>query len=154
MTERRLRRLTGADLAGLVALERAGQVRPWPAARLEAALASADHAVIGLEEAGLLVGHAVVARQPFDAELEAILVAPARRGCGLAAELLRGVIAQARGWGSERLLLEVRASNAPAIALYRRAGLVEDGRRRGYYPPLAGAAREDALLMSRPLGEA
>ncbi|MDN3557659.1 GNAT family N-acetyltransferase [Halomonas maura] len=153
MPERRLRRLTGADLAALVALERAGQARPWPTARLEAALASAEHAVLGLE-AGGLIGHAVVARQPFDAELEAILVAPAHRGGGLAAQLLCGVIAQARGWGSERLLLEVRASNAPAIALYRRAGLVEDGRRHGYYPPLAGTRREDALLMSRPLGGA
>lgn len=150
MPERLLRRLTGADLAALVALEGAGQARPWPADRLEAALASPDHAVLGIEEVGL-VGHAVVARQPFDAELEAILVAPAHRGRGLAAELLHGVIAQARDWGSERLLLEVRAGNAPAIALYRRAGLVEDGRRRGYYPPLAGTVREDALLMSRPL---
>ncbi|RTR03370.1 ribosomal protein S18-alanine N-acetyltransferase [Halomonas nitroreducens] len=153
MPERRLRRLTGADLVALDALERAGQGQPWPTAQLQAALASPDHAVLGVEAAEL-VGHAVVARQPFDAELETILVAPAHRGRGLAGMLLRGVIEQAQDWGCERLLLEVRASNAPAIALYRRAGLVEDGRRRGYYPPLTGTVREDALLMSRPLGGA
>ncbi|MBB3142328.1 ribosomal protein S18-alanine N-acetyltransferase [Halomonas organivorans] len=153
MTEPRLRELAVADLAALAALEEAGQVQPWPAERFEAVLVSAQHAVLGLEDATGLIGHAVLARQPFDAELEAILVSPARRGEGLASRLLAAVISRACEWGAERLLLEVRAGNAPAIALYRRAGLEEDGRRRGYYPPLAGARREDALLMSRPLTE-
>ena len=73
---------------------------------------------------------------------------------GLAAMLLTAVVTQCRRWGSERLLLEVRAGNAAAVALYRRAGFNEDGRRRGYYPPLegtTGANREDAILMSRRL---
>ncbi|XKE45049.1 GNAT family N-acetyltransferase [Halomonas organivorans] len=148
MPEPRLRRLTPADLPSLVDLEAGGQPQPWSVGQLEAVLASDFHAVIGLEGAKGLVGHAVVARQPFDAELEVILVAPRWRGHGLARLLLEGVLETARRWGVERLLLEVRAGNAPAIALYRRAGLVVDGRRRGYYPPLAGAEREDALLMS------
>ena len=42
------------------------------------------------------------------------------------------------------VVLEVRASNAPAQALYRRAGFVVDGRRPRYYPD-----GEDAVLMSR-----
>ncbi len=151
MPEPRLRELDLADLAALVALEASGQVHPWPASRLEAALTAQDVAVLGLEDATGLIGHAVVARQPFDAELEALLITPARRGERLAGPLLAAVVEYARGWGAERLLLEVRAGNAPAIALYRRAGLAEDGRRRGYYPPLSGAEREDALLMSLSL---
>jgi len=39
------------------------------------------------------------------------------------------------------VLLEVRASNAAAQALYTAAGFVADGRRPGYYPD-----GEDALL--------
>ncbi|MDR5867152.1 ribosomal protein S18-alanine N-acetyltransferase [Halomonas koreensis] len=148
----RLRRLGVGDLEALVALEAAGQAQPWSPAQLRAALASPDHAVFGVEAGGELVAHAVVARGPFDAELEAILVAPARRGEGLATRLMDEAKAEARRWGSERLLLEVRGGNAPAIALYRRAGLRVDGRRRGYYPPQAGADREDALLMSGPPG--
>ncbi|MCK2185352.1 ribosomal protein S18-alanine N-acetyltransferase [Halomonas getboli] len=151
MPEPRLRELGPADLASLVELEGRGQAHPWPASRLEQALMAEEYAVLGLDDTTGLIGHAVVARQPFDAELESILIAPARRGEGLAGRLLAAVIERAREGSAERLLLEVRAGNAPAIALYRRAGFAEDGRRRGYYPPLAGTEREDALLMSRPL---
>jgi ribosomal-protein-alanine N-acetyltransferase len=43
--------------------------------------------------------------------------------------------------------LEVRISNRAAIALYERAGFVQDGRRRGYYRD----PEEDAVLMGLPL---
>ncbi|KGE79497.1 ribosomal-protein-alanine N-acetyltransferase [Halomonas sp. ND22Bw] len=151
MPEPRLRALGLPDLSALIELEASGQAHPWSATRLEQALAAAEYAVLGLEDAAGLIGHAVVSRQPFDAELESILIAPERRGEGLAGKLLAAVVERAREGGAERLLLEVRAGNAAAIALYRRAGFAEDGRRRGYYPPLAGTEREDALLMSRPL---
>jgi [ribosomal protein S18]-alanine N-acetyltransferase len=52
-----------------------------------------------------------------------------------------------------KIFLEVRVSNAAAIALYRASGFVEIGRRRGYYQNTNG--REDALLMACELiGEA
>jgi ribosomal-protein-alanine N-acetyltransferase len=47
------------------------------------------------------------------------------------------------------MFLEVRPSNAKALALYRRAGFQQVGRRRGYYPGENG--REDALIMRLPL---
>jgi len=50
----------------------------------------------------------------------------------------------AHGFGS--LLLEVRPSNAGAIALYRRVGFAEIGRRKRYYPA-ENSTREDALVM-------
>lgn len=62
---------------------------------------------------------------------------------------MESVLAIAKGWLSERLLLEVRVGNLGAIRLYQRCGFSEDGCRRGYYPAVEGAAgREDALLMS------
>ncbi|MCE8022573.1 MULTISPECIES: ribosomal protein S18-alanine N-acetyltransferase [Halomonadaceae] len=153
MTEGEVRCLSLGDLERLAALERQ-QPRHWSAGQLQAALEDRDCCVLGIEVESALIGHAVVARLPFEAELQAMLVAPAMRRRGLAAALLEAVVEQCRRWGSERLLLEVRAGNVAAIALYRRAGFSEDGRRRGYYPPLdeaADAAREDALLMSRRL---
>lgn len=141
-------------LAALVELERVYQTYPLSAARLKAALTDGADMVFGLEEDGELLGYAILSRLPFDAELQSILVARHARRRGLAVALMEAVIAQAKAWKSERLLLEVREANAPAITLYRRMGFAEDGRRRDYYPSLDGAGREDALLMSRHLGGA
>ncbi|QJQ94594.1 MULTISPECIES: ribosomal protein S18-alanine N-acetyltransferase [Halomonadaceae] len=146
-----LQALNGRYLAELAALERLGQRYPWSEGQLAKALDDADTNVWGaLAGEGYVLGFAVLCRLPFDAELQAITVAPAARRQGIAGALLVRLEQQARAWGSERLLLEVRESNTAAIALYRGHGFVEDGRRRGYYPALAGQ-REDALLMSRPL---
>ncbi|MDI5890112.1 GNAT family N-acetyltransferase [Halomonas rhizosphaerae] len=146
-----VRRLVPADLATLSALELAASSAPWSPDQLQAALDDSDTRVFGIEREACLIGHAVVVRLPFDAELQAILVAREARGQGAAGRLLAAVIEQAQGWRSERLLLEVRAGNAAALALYRGAGFGEDGRRRGYYPAGAAGQREDALLMSLPL---
>jgi ribosomal-protein-alanine N-acetyltransferase len=50
------------------------------------------------------------------------------------------------------MFLEVRASNAAAIALYAAEGFSRVARRERYYPadPATGV-REDALVMRRPL---
>ncbi len=48
-----------------------------------------------------------------------------------------------------RMLLEVRATNRAALALYTRQGFIEVGRRHGYYP--AHEQREDAIVMAREL---
>lgn len=146
-----VRRLGPADLAALSSLELVASSAPWSPDQLQAALADPDTRVFGIEHEGCLAGHAVVVRLPFDAELQAILVAREARRQGVAGRLLAAVIDQAQGWGSERLLLEVRAGNEAALALYRGAGFGEDGRRRGYYPAGTAGQREDALLMSRPL---
>lgn len=146
-----VRQLAPADLAMLSALEQAASPAPWTPGQLQAALADSDTRVFGIEGKAGLVGHAVVVRLPFEAELQAILVVREARRQGVAGRLLATVIEQGRAWHSERLLLEVRADNDAALALYRRAGFGEDGRRRGYYPARVTGPREDALLMSLPL---
>lgn len=143
----------------VVAVEQAGQPHPWSARQLAEALAAEDHEVVGVVgkvgmrgEPDELLGFAVLACLPFEAELQAITVAPAARRQGVAQALLERLIATATGWGCERLLLEVRASNAPALALYRGLGFIEEGRRRSYYPATeVSSPREDALLMGRGL---
>lgn len=70
----------------------------------------------------------VSATAPEDGEVELISlwVAPEARGRGLAGELVGAVVAWAREVGATRLVLGVREHNAPAIALYRRHGFVDD----------------------------
>ena len=43
------------------------------------------------------------------------------------------------------LTLEVRVSNAPAIALYEKLGFVQVGRRPNYYR----SPKEDALILKK-----
>ncbi|MDN3524431.1 ribosomal protein S18-alanine N-acetyltransferase [Halomonas sabkhae] len=154
MTTPEARVLDADALADVVELERVSQRFPLEAPRLKSALADNNEHLLGIYRNGRLIAYAHVSRLPFDAELQSLLVAPRARREGLAATLMQAVEARARGWNSERLLLEVRAGNEAAIRLYRRWGFGEDGRRRDYYPSLDGAGREDALLMSRRLQQA
>lgn len=97
-----------------------------------------------------LLAFAVFSVGPFDLELEMIAVDPSHRRQGLAGQLIVAMIEQGEAKGLERVLLEVRAGNDAAQALYERHGFEVDGRRAGYYPQASGG-REDAILMSRPL---
>lgn len=140
--------LTPAHAALLHALEAKANSGASPQ-QLVDALGDPNTQVVGHWQQNVLTGYAIVVRLPFDAELQAIGVLPACQGQGIGQQLLGEVIACAQQWQSERLLLEVRASNQRAIRLYLQQGFHEDGRRRGYYPAALGTAgREDALLMS------
>lgn len=56
------------------------------------------------------------------AQISAVRTEPALRRRGLAAAVMAALVAWARAAGAERLALQVEAGNAPALALYRRAG--------------------------------
>ena len=73
-----------------------------------------------------------------------VAVSPAHRRKGVAARLLTELRIKAEEKGLSFVTLEVRASNEPAIALYRGAEYVEVGVRRNFYTN----PKEDALLMT------
>lgn len=77
-----------------------------------------------------------------EAHITLLAVTPPYRGQGLGRWLLLHLLQGARDRGMERATLEVRASNAPALALYRCLGFKTAGRRRGYYDD-----GEDALIL-------
>lgn len=59
--------------------------------------------------------------------LVSLWVAPWARGCGIGDVAVQAVLAWAREQSGSDLVLSVRATNAAAIALYRRNGLVDVG---------------------------
>ncbi|MFN3389906.1 MAG: ribosomal protein S18-alanine N-acetyltransferase [Allosphingosinicella sp.] len=81
-------------------------------------------------------------------EAELLLLAVARRaqGRGVGALLVRRFMDDARARGARRLHLEVRDGNH-AVALYRRLGFREVGRRRNYYSGRDGQLF-DALTLA------
>ena len=86
--------------------------------------------------------------QPFGAQRDSLQHAP-HIIVATPGRLLDHLQRQLRQQGVNRLLLEVREGNLPALSLYRQYGLTEFGRRRGYYPAAGG--REDAILMDMPI---
>lgn len=96
----------------------------------------------------IVTGFAVSRVVAGEAELLSIALDPETRGRGLAGALLGSHLAAVRRGGAELLFLEVATDNAPALALYRKAGFTETGRRKGYYGPHSpGDKRRDALTM-------
>ncbi|MDX2042431.1 MAG: ribosomal protein S18-alanine N-acetyltransferase [Acidobacteriota bacterium] len=77
-------------------------------------------------------------------EIDNIAVSPAFRQQGIAAKLLAQAIEVAGNKGAIRAILEVRASNQPACALYEKFGFAVVGRRKSYYRE----PKEDALIMA------
>lgn len=141
------------DVEALAALDaRARGPDAWSLARFEALASDQGYQLTGIVDNNTqaLLAFAVVSVGPFDLELEMIAVDPNHRRQGLAGRLIVAMIEQGEARGLERVLLEVRAGNGAAQALYERHGFEVDGRRAGYYPQASGG-REDAILMSRPL---
>ena len=74
-----------------------------------------------------------------------IAVHPDWRRQGIAEQLIEHLISQLKNRGSQALMLEVRASNAPAIALYEKLGFRQVGLRKNYYRN----PKEDALILRK-----
>lgn len=102
--------------------------------------------VIAIDPDGHAVGFAL-ARSVFDeSELLLLATAPDHRRRGIGRCLVRSVLEQARVRGTARLYLEVRASNADAVALYRHLQFEDVGARPGYYRGRTGE-QFDAITM-------
>lgn len=106
---------------------------------------------LALQDDGQLVGYALLLLVLDEATLMDIAIAPERRGQRAGSLLLQETIKACREKGAQTLWLEVRASNAPAIALYAGHGFMLVERRKAYYTTEGG--REDALIMRCLLGQ-
>ncbi len=106
------------------------------------------HGLVALSGARL-TGFAAASwlRHEAAAEVEGLMVERDHRRQGIGAALIGACMAWAADAGASAIRLEVRASNAAALGLYRRLGFSSTGVRRAYY----SAPMEDALLLQAPL---
>jgi len=102
----------------------------------------------GVLEDDIPLGFVLVQTVLDEAEINTIVVGPQARRRGVGQALMENVLLYLQKQGVNRLLLEVACDNEAAIALYRKLGFAEIGRRREYYRRKAGP-RVDALVMER-----
>ena len=139
-----MRAMTLEDVDAVLAIEQAVQAYPWTRGNFIDAL---GHGYICRveEDGGEIRGFAVLMPVLDEAELLNIGVAAGQQRKGLGRAMLREMLDVAHKMKMRRVFLEVRASNAAALALYRSSGFGKLGVRRDYYQNASGS--EDAITM-------
>ncbi len=141
--------MTAADLDRAIEIERSLQQAPhWPHSAWIAALdplSSPHRLALVVEDSSTnsISGFAVASLLPPQAELELIAVAPEFQRRGLARFLFAAIAQELKSAQVTDVSLEVRASNHPALALYRHLGFVQTTLRPRYYADPV----EDAVLL-------
>lgn len=141
----RLEQMTDAHVAQIARLEKQCFSDPWSeksvASELNNRLSLWLVALDGATVAGYIGSQSV----GDEADMMNVAVHPDYRRRGIARELVMGLVAALGEKGVHSLALEVRASNAPAIALYEQLGFTQVGRRPNYYRN----PKEDALILRK-----
>jgi ribosomal-protein-alanine N-acetyltransferase len=134
------------------AIHQSGFAHPWSASEFAEVIASPTTlASAALDPAtGKLRGFALSRLAADEAEVLTIAVDPALRGRGVGVDLLREHLTRATLSGARAIFLEVDPDNGAAIALYRRFGFRDVGRREGYYR-LKDGQSASAVVMRRDL---
>ncbi|MBI9076872.1 MAG: ribosomal protein S18-alanine N-acetyltransferase [Desulfatibacillum sp.] len=146
------------DTMGVADLEAVCQVDgqsfdfSWPRHYFESELSLSEaHCLVARHQkqgAGVEIGAYSCIRILVDEmHLMRLAVDPQYRGKGMGLWILEATCAMAGALGAESALLEVRESNAAAVALYEKAGFTCCGRRPNYY----SETREAALVMQKKI---
>jgi GNAT superfamily N-acetyltransferase len=156
-----IRRATSADVDGIVSvLWDVGAEGRWigtevPFDRVARAAAVAER-LVGPDDLWLVadvdanvVGHLVLGIAPYGTAELGMALLPPWRGVGIGSALLAQGVDWARDAGALKIALELWPGNDAALALYRRMGFVEEGRKRRHYRRRSGEVWDSILMGLR-----
>lgn len=142
-----IRKMQMGDVPAIAELEKVCFSDPWSENSIASELNNSLSYWLVAEDNGIVAGY-VGSQSVLDAaDVMNVAVSPDYRRQGIGQALINGLIAHLQEENVIALLLEVRVSNAPAIALYEKMGFVQVGRRPKYYHN----PREDALILRKEL---
>jgi len=103
---------------------------------------------VGTSGTSVIAGYVCMYMAADEGEITNVAVAGDSRGAGIGSALLDNLTDRAKEHGIEKIFLEVRESNAPAIALYTKYDFEQNGLRKNFYRN----PTENAILMVKDLG--
>ena len=131
------------DIDAMVNIETASFSVPWSRTAFEESFENRYTKMFVAEDEDKVVGYSVIGLIVPDAEILNVAVEESYRRQGIGEMLIDSLIALGDKEDVSDFFLEVRASNEPAIELYRKKGMEVIGRRKDYYDMPV----EDAVLM-------
>lgn len=146
-----IRAMRPADLDAVMAIETRNYRFPWGRGIFSDCL-MAGYCCAVLEIDGRVRGYAILSSAAAEAHVLNLCVDPDYQGRGFGHLLLHHLLQQVQEIAVQRLFLEVRPSNAPALALYRKHGFQRIGVRKAYYQS-PGDEREDAWVFMRDFSQ-
>lgn len=145
--------LTPEDSQAIAKIHREDFARPWTDGEFASLLGQDTVFGYAVRETGrggsAPVGFVLARLAAGEGEILTVAVARTHRRQGLGWRLMDAVLRELHGQRAEALFLEVDETNQPAIALYRRLGFFEVGKRPRYYE--TGEGKSGALVMRRDL---
>lgn len=132
-------------VAQIAALEAVCFSDPWSEGSVAAELDNPLSCWLVCQEKGEVLGYVGSQTVLDQSDMMNIAVAAEARRRGIAQALIQALTAQLKTRGSRSLSLEVRPSNAAAVALYQKLGFTQVGRRPNYYRH----PREDGLILRK-----
>lgn len=138
-------KMTGDHVAKIAALEKVCFSDPWSEKSVGDELQNVLSLWLVAMEGEHLAGYVGSQTVLGETDMMNVAVDPDFRRQGVGEKLILSLVEKLKESGSHCLTLEVRASNAPAIALYEKLGFQEIGRRPKYYRN----PREDALILRK-----
>ena len=142
--EVRLVAMRRRHLRAVLRIESQVYPRPWSLALFMSELGlRSSRCYVVARVGGSVVGYAGLMLTGDDAHITTIAVDPEWQRHKIGTRLLVFLARESVRRGARNLTLEVRVSNEPAQAMYRRFGFKPAGIRKGYYQE----TNEDALVM-------
>ena len=137
--------MTRQHVTQVAALEKLCFSAPWSEASVAGELDNPLSVWLVCEDQGRVLGYVGSQTVLDETDMMNIAVLPEARRAGIGERLILSLIELLKDRGSRSLALEVRASNTPAISLYKKLGFLQVGRRPNYYR----GPREDALIFRK-----
>lgn len=144
-----IRAMYSFDVPDVFDVESISHPLPWSRKQLFYDCLSVGYYGAVAEVDGKIIGYGLCSIEKGECHILNLAVVPAERRHHYGRQLVEHLIEVAKVRSANKIVLEVRASNIPAIKLYQLLGFQQTEVRKDYYQ--LGEGHEDAIAMALQL---